>query len=183
MSDTNIIEQFNNELTNLFNNVMKYGFLVRKHKLDGKKYWTNAENVISPNNISMNKWSVQSYSFYYDLINMGVIEDPTMITTHDEWQYNHFLLQHGRLIKKECALNRLLQIAYNGGQMAYCLKNSEGTYVYTYERIKYYVSNSMTRWSTYIEPNDLKSVSTNSNMTKLINLNQWFNKQISELDN
>ena len=178
MTTIDIREQF----AILFNNMVKYGYLVRKHKLDGKIYWTNAEKVISPNNIFLNTWSVRSYIFYDDLKNMGIIEDPTMITTHDDWQYNHFLLQHGRLARKECYLNRLLQIAYNGGQLAYCLKNLEGRHVYTYERIEYYMINSMGTWRTYIDPHNVLAIATKENSNKIEQINKWLDNQISQLN-
>ena len=159
----------NTILTNLFNEVCKYGYMVRKTKINGKKAWNDIEKIISNNNIYLGGWNAKSYVFYNDLLNLGVIEETNTVFHHDIWLYHHFLLQHGRLAKKECYLNRILQIAYNAGQLAYCLKNSEGSIVYTYDRILYYVTNNLNNIESYIYINNIKlNAETKSNLDKMI---------------
>jgi len=142
-------------LNDLFRAVCKYGYNVKKFKIDGKKAWNNIEKMIT-NNIYLGGWNSKSYSFYNKLLELDVIEDPRPDISHDIWLYHHFLLQHGRLAKKECYLNRVLQIAYNAGQLSYCLKNSEGSLIYTYERILCYVSNNMNNLESYINIENIK---------------------------
>jgi hypothetical protein len=156
-------------LTALFREVCKYGYVVRKTKIDGKKAWNNIEKMIANNNVYLGGWNYLSYKFYNDLLNLGVIEEMRPDIAHNTWLYHHFLLQHGRLSKKECYLNRLLQIAYNAGQLAYCLRHSEGSLIYTYDRILYYVTNNLNSIDSYINIDNIKFKSeTISNLEKLI---------------
>jgi hypothetical protein len=155
-------------LNTLFRAVCKYGYFVRKYRVDGRKAWNDVEKQLNNSNIYLGGWNPRCYSFYTNLLDQGVIEDLRPDIPYEIWLYNHFLLQHGRLTKKECYLNRVLQIAYNAGQLAYCLKNSEGSLVYTYDRILYYVSNSMNNIETYI---NIENIRLNSDIkTSLQNL-------------
>jgi hypothetical protein len=167
-------------LNGLFYAVCKYGYNVKKYRTDGKKAWNNIEKKLN-NNIYLGGWNSKSYSFYDKLLNLGVIENPRPDVSHDIWLYHHFLLQHGRLAKKECNLNRVLQIGYNAGQLAYCLKNSEGGLVYTYDRILCYVLNNMNNLESYINIENIK-LDTNTK-TMLKDLISSINEQTKNLRN
>jgi hypothetical protein len=161
----------------LFKQVLKYGYNVRKYKLDGQKYWKMIDNEIksTSSNYFMGGWTNRSYQFYTKLLEMGVVENKTSIITYDDWLYNHFLLQHGRLSQKECYLDRFLQIAYNAGQLAYCFKHDEGSYLYKPEYIQYYVMNGMSIPETYVNLDMIKIDSVKPNLLKL---NTWLSEQI-----
>ena len=143
-------------LTSIFRSVKKYGYHVRKYKIDGKDAWANIEKKIIDIeekigfNIPLGGWTPESYSFYTDLLAKGVVEEVSPTVPHGEWIYHHFLLQHGRLARKECHLNRLLQIAYNAGQFEYCIKNDEGGLMYNRDRLQYYVDRNLNNINSYI---------------------------------
>jgi hypothetical protein len=156
-------------LNDLFRLTCRYGYFVRKYKVDGKKAWNDIEVRLNNFNIYLGGWNPKSYPFYQQLLDMGLIENMRPDISYDIWLYNHFLLQHGRLSKKECYLNRILQIAYNAGQLAFCLKNSEGSIVYTYDRILFYVLNNLNNLESYINIENVKlSSEVKLNLNNLI---------------
>jgi hypothetical protein len=169
-------------ISNLFLHVMKYGYIVRKYKLNGKNTWSNLEKEINKCNISLGSWTNVSYKFYDDLLKLGVIESESGIDK-EEWLYHHFLLQHGRLARKDCYLNRFLQIAYNAGQLSYCLKKNEGSHIYTRERIEYYVLNSMGVAETYVDLTKIKLDKNPEIVICLDNMLKWVEEEIIKLKN
>jgi hypothetical protein len=169
------------KIIDLFHNVVKYGYVVRKYRLDGKNAWSNLENQITSCNFFLGIWTPLSYKFYDDLISMGVVEHQTSLMTKEEWLYHHFLLQHGRLARKDCYLNRLLQIAYNAGQLSYCLKKRQGSYVYTQELIGYYVLNSMGTAETYVDLNYIKLNKMPNGESCIDNMIKWIQNEILKI--
>jgi hypothetical protein len=165
----------------LFHNVVKYGYVIRKYRLDGKHAWSNLEKQIDTCDFSLGGWTSLSYKFYDDLINMGVVEHKTSLMTKEEWLYHHFLLQHGRLARKDCFVGRLLQIAYNAGQLAYCLKTRQGSYVYTHKLISYYVLNSMGAAETYVDLNHIKLNEITNCSSCLENVIKWVQNEILKI--
>lgn len=161
------------KIIELFHNVVKYGFIVRKYNLNGKNTWLNLEKEISKCNFFLGVWTHNSYKFYDDLLAMGVVEHESSNITKEDWLYNHFLLQHGRLARKECYLNRFLQIAYNAGQLAYCLKKKQGSYIYTRQLIEYYVVNSMGAAETYVDLSYIRLNKTPDVVSCLDNMLKW----------
>ena len=161
------------KIIELFHNVVKYGFAVRKFNLDGKNAWSNLEQQINKCNFFLGVWTPMSYKFYDELLAMGVVEHQTSAITKDDWLYNHFLLQHGRLARKECYLNRFLQIAYNAGQLAYCLKRKQGSHIYTRQLIEYYVLNSMGAAETYVDLSYIRLNKTPDVVSCLDNMLKW----------
>lgn len=168
------------KIIELFHDVVKYGFVVRKYKLDGKNAWSNLEKEINKCNFFLGVWTPMSYKFYDDLLSMGVVENESS-TTHDDWLYNHFLLQHGRLARKECYLNRFLQIAYNAGQLAYCLKKKQGSHIYTRKLIEYYVLNSMGAAETYVDLSYIKLNKTPEVVTCLDSMLKWTTEETQKI--
>jgi hypothetical protein len=170
-------------LNGLFRKVCKYGYYIKKYRIDGKKAWNDIEKQLTNTNLNiyLGGWNPKSYSFYQDLLNLGVLENIRPDVPYDIWLYNHFLLQHGRLAKKECYLNRILQIAYNSGQLAYCLKHSEGSLVYTHDRILYYVSHNLNNLESYINIENIKLTSEIKNSLK--NLMLSIDEQTKKITN
>jgi hypothetical protein len=163
--------------------IIKYGYNIRKYKCDGKKSWGILETEILKTNLFLGGWSSRSYAFYNDLINMGIIEHMTSIMTKEEWLYHHFLLQHGRLSQKECNLNRLLQIAYNIGQLASCIKNKEGTYIYTDEIMRYYALHNLDNMETYINLDMIKLDKLPDVIANIKNIINLINSKLKEIKN
>ncbi len=151
----------------LFYSVSKYGYYVRKYKLDGQTSWDNLKAQIIPLNIEFAKWSDQSLTFFDNLTALGVINIKQPHMTHSLWERHHFLIQHGNLPKKESNLIRLLQIAYNSGQLTCCLEN-DNVQIYTKDMIKYYMDNNLYNISTYVDPATLLITAEHDKITNWI---------------
>ena len=118
-------------ISNLFQNVKKYGFYVRKNKLDGLKYWNIIKNFISQqqtknNSISkeLNKllgnWNIsvkinskktsnidEIYNYIHDEFKIYGEEgdEEKYNITHNLWEPYHFYLQLIRIPKNSPQLN------------------------------------------------------------------------------
>jgi len=139
----------------LWTEMIQYGYNVRSKGKDGLVAWTNIKVFIPGLKIT---WTEHSKTIYESLLAFGV--SPTDETyeasgmTKEEWDRDHFLIQHGRIIKNNLdgTLVRLMQIAYNAGQFrAEREKNS-----YNPIKLKYYDDNKLDELETYItEPIEL----------------------------
>ena len=138
----------NSNIFLLWDMVTKYGYNIRKNSKDGLKGWEALKSIIPILSI---EWSDKSKTFYKDLGDIGVdlsesSEEAKM--TKEQWERHHYLLQHGRIIKKnpDGDLRRLMQIAYNAGQFK-CELEKE---TYNLEQIRYYIINDLNKVTTYI---------------------------------
>ena len=97
-------------------------------------------------------WKESAKQIYNDLIKLGVNnsegwEDSGL--SHPDWERQHYLLQHGRIIYKnpDGSVVRLLQIAYNIGQFKVEVRRKP----YTEEQMKYYRDNKLDDIWSYID--------------------------------
>jgi hypothetical protein len=139
----------------LWNEMIQYGYNVRSKGKDGLVAWTNIKVLIPGLKIT---WTEHSKTIYESLLGLGVrTTDETYEAsgiTKEEWDRDHFLIQHGRIIKNNLdgTLVRLMQIAYNAGQFR-AEKEKNG---YNPIKIKYYDDNKLDQLETYItEPIEL----------------------------
>jgi len=139
----------------LWTEMIQYGYNVRSKGKDGLVAWTNIKVFIPGLKIT---WTEHSKTIYESLLAFGV--SPTDETyeasgmTKEEWDRDHFLIQHGRIIKNNLdgTLVRLMQIAYNIGQFRREREKKE----YNPAIIKYYDENNLDKLETYItEPIEL----------------------------
>jgi hypothetical protein len=86
---------------------------------------------------------------------------------HKYWEVTHFFFQHGRIPfknKESLTLVRLMQLAYNAGQL-----NAEKTNKYnTKERQKYYKSKKLNSYKTYIPTHIANRLKEKLNNTQII---------------
>lgn len=161
------------ELVNLFNNLILYGKYVRTNQLDGLEYWNKIKEIVthsrydSINNILGSKWVItriindeqpykqvdnlkEIYSFVHDNLRMyGEEGDEVKYNIdHDLWSKYHFYLQLARIpVKNNLDLGRLLQIAYNLGQLSVHLNDD---YIFTSKSKEYFETNQLNNINSYI---------------------------------
>jgi mannose-6-phosphate isomerase-like protein (cupin superfamily) len=158
-------------LSELFKSVIKYGKYVRENRLDGLRYWNNLKNIISTKNLQEinkilgNTWNIKIsigdtetnnldivYNHVHDELEMHG-DDNDSKDDKEKWDKNHFFLQLVRIPKNnELNLLRILQIAYNIGQLSVHLNDKE---TYSEVAIDFYDRNKLGKMETYIEGNKI----------------------------
>jgi mannose-6-phosphate isomerase-like protein (cupin superfamily) len=87
--------------------------------------------------------------------------------THEKWEKNHFFLQLIRIAKNNSLdLVRLLQVAYNLGQLSICLNKKN----FSAKAIGYFKSNNLDNLDSYIKLTQIqnKQISSNTQIQDLI---------------
>jgi hypothetical protein len=146
-------------LEELWNQILEYGYQVRYKKRDGLRAWSMIKSQIP--DLSLD-WTAQSRAFYKELAELGVNTSESSGQSglsHRAWERDHYLLQHGRIIKMNPrgSLVRFLQIAYNAGQFKAELERAN----YPGKQLRYYIIQSLNRPSTYIADPDRTRVKVN----------------------
>lgn len=159
-------------LSNLFNTLISYGKYVRTNKLDGLEYWKKIKKIIEEQDIKITQinnklgkeWSItrkingkiiydlqKIYDYVHNELNMyGEEKDDVLYhLNHDLWSKYHFYLQLARIpLNNKLDLIRLLQIAYNLGQLSVHLDNEP--IVYNDNVLRYYYLNTLGDINSYI---------------------------------
>jgi hypothetical protein len=148
-------------IRDLWNGIIEYGYRTRQGKLDGLERWNNIKKTIP--NIKI-EWTNKSKKIFDDLKAFGVDSSENAEEAgleKNEWDRNHFLIQHGRIIKNnpDGNLIRLFQIAYNAGQFR---AENEKTQ-YSADIRDYYVRNELNKLETYLD----NEINIESDMTEL----------------
>lgn len=148
-------------IKDLWNGIIKYGYRTRQNKLNGLERWNNLKKIIP--NIKI-EWTEKSKKIFDELKNFGVDSSENAEEAgleKYEWDRNHFLIQHGRIIKNnpDGNLIRLLQIAYNIGQFKYEMEIKP----YSSEINDYYIRNELNKLDTYLD----KEINIESDITEL----------------
>lgn len=92
---------------------------------------------------------------------------------HDLWEKYHFYLQHSKIPTlnfTEGTLTRLMQIAYNAGQ----LEAEWNDKIYTNELKKYYTENNLKNMGTYMNKANLKKLENSLTDEIIENLEKIF---------
>lgn len=101
------------------------------------------------------EWKHTCMAFYDELKGLGVIDEKTEEVSQREWEVNHFLIQHGRIPKKNptnVSIVRLFQIAFNSGQANITnMKNEKILSVYPKQQLRYYDENRLAYVDSYID--------------------------------
>jgi hypothetical protein len=139
----------NGLLVELWNSIIKYGERTREGNMNGLERWNLVKELIP--NVKI-QWNESAKKIYNDLIKLGVNNSEDWKDSglsHHNWERQHYLLQHGRIIYKnqEGSIVRLLQIAYNIGQFKVELNRK----LYTEEQMKYYRDNKLDDIWSYID--------------------------------
>ena len=113
-------------VTDLYNSVIHYGYIVRKYNYDGLAMWNLLKNPLSKlfKGNNEDEWAIpreQIEEEYKKIEDEGFIGhlDETPDMNHDQWEREHFLVQHVRILFKtpRPTLVKYLQVAYNTGQL------------------------------------------------------------------
>lgn len=192
----------------LFENIKVYGRYVRTNGLDGIEYWNRVKLFLSRpeqreglnelNKIIGNKWTIEvklgskkssKIEEIYEYVH-GEGEDKLRIygegedkksksLEHSVWEQNHLFLQLIKIPKSgELNLIKLLQVAYNLGQLSTCLEKGN----FSSRAIDYFKSNNLDKLETYIKlsPEQNMQIETNIQITDLItNTNSYVLEQMT----
>lgn len=184
VSDLNLAEPTPNtstikQLYELFDTVIEYGYQVRKNDLNGLDEWKKIKPEFSADNKC--EWSIvrligdrkvyelgDIYDYVHDKLGMkGGDEDQNDENVdQNDWEKFHFFLQLIRIPRnndKNCSLLRLMQIAYNLGQLKADYKDS----VYTDEVKEFYDLNKLEKLDSYVNP-EKSNFGTKEYLTDLI---------------
>lgn len=130
-----------------FEEIKAYGKYVRENKLNGLDSWNSKKKQLLEELIVFDKWNIEDiegkYKFVHD--ELGMKGDDFDEKT-ENWEKFHFFLQHFRIPKnnKPDSL-RLMQIAYNAGQLEACFEDK----VFDGAR-EFYLKNRLGCIETYI---------------------------------
>lgn len=195
----------------LFENIKVYGRYVRTNRLDGLEYWNRVKLFLSRpeqkvgfdelNKIIGNKWTIgvklsstkqstdveEIYQFVHGEDGLKIYgeegDEVSKSLEHSVWEQNHFFLQLIRIPKNsELNLIKLLQIAYNLGQLSVCLERGN----FCSKAIDYFKSNNLDKLESYIKlsPEQNNQIETNIQITDLItNTNSYVLEQMTLVQN
>jgi hypothetical protein len=149
---TDIIEK-------IWNLIMDYGKLVRTNGLDGFDSWNNIKTILEKYN-QPGEWLPEAINRYdemmakFDIIDIKKdkyienINDEQKKEKSLEWEVTHFFFQHSRILKpnEEANLLKLMQIAYNAGQLKAVWNNKYNTD----DRKKYYEKYHLNTYTSYM---------------------------------
>ena len=150
------------KLENLFDQIKEYGKYIRNNKPDqGGTAWGELKKILESN--VRGEWNPKVKEFFvYMRSDLKIQECENEIPIKDEverhkmWEKHHFYLQHARIPTlnfNEASLTRLLQIAYNVGQLEAVWDDKFE--FYTYELKGYYNQNSLYKMETYMDNKSL----------------------------
>jgi hypothetical protein len=157
----------------LFNTVINYGYYVRKSEKNGLEAWNEIKKIMSENDYMrikidavLNNWDIEIYIegkqtkepgllYNYLKYELGLHgeEDDMEKMEKKTWERNHFYLQLGRIPKNNrCNMIRLLQIAYNIGQLVCEMKGKR----YNEKQMNFFFMNRLYKMETYNKINKIK---------------------------
>ena len=137
-------------LSELWSIMINYGYETRIYNKDGLSRWNVVKSVFPDCKIL---WKESSKEIFRNLKELGVLGDDgdedKYKLSHLDWERNHYLLQHGRIIHNnpEGSLLRLMQIAYNIGQF----RAEQERKSYPVNQLTYYRTNKLELLTTYID--------------------------------
>ncbi|QKF94790.1 hypothetical protein QKU48_gp1332 [Fadolivirus algeromassiliense] len=170
------------KLDNLFIQAKKYGKHTRTNKLDGLAQWNRLKGILIESKV-VGKWNPQVKTFFVDMrseLKIQECENEIQIDDekekHDVWEKHHFYLQHARIPTlnfNDGKLVRLIQIAYNAGQ----LEALWDDLFYTPEMKRYYDENHLGDMETYMDITNLKLLNNSITDEIIAKLEQVFKDQ------
>jgi hypothetical protein len=145
-----------NSLGLLFKKVKTYGYFTKTNNLDGLDNWNKLKQILSKSSTILKANWNSSIKIHYSYMKneLQIKEDITETINHDTWQKHHFYLQHTRipiLNPNDASIIRLMQIAYNAGQLLAIWDDK----IYTDEIKKYYMDNKLEEMTTYMSLDNL----------------------------
>jgi len=150
----------------LFKQVYKIAYEVQREshngqKIDGKRVWQEIEKSVEHINLPKMKY-IDTLNDIYDM--MDVIIDKYCMEINEYYpKSNHFFMQLKNLVVKKSdyiiKLNRVLQLAYNAGQLNYFLNSSEYNTLDQIKDIKHiYDDHNLNKLDTYISSENIEII-------------------------
>jgi hypothetical protein len=174
----------------LFRMFATYGYEVRRRGKQGDRAWSSVKNIFQnkyfARTTTFSSWGVRCQTYFDQLICLGTVGGTTIDEKGNElpdcadktrWEPQHFLLQHGRIVKNNLdspSLMRLCQIAFNSGQMRAVRETEPDRY--TEKQLSHYDSkeNGTAELSSYISDEDLNKLdmylSGDMDLIRIVNL-------------
>lgn len=172
------------KLSKLWDKVKEYGYNVRSKNLDGLASWNVIKKELIKNN-AIGKWNIKIVGIYgFMKTKLGIKEEQCEINEKDEkiqkeiWEKYHFYLQHARipvLNFEEPRLYRLMQVAYNAGQLK-ALFNDE---FYTKDMKEYYADSKLSDMDSYMDDVYLMQIENSIDDELIENINIILTEQNS----
>ena len=161
----------------LWNLIINYGYDIRINNLNGLEKWNMVKPKLMENKIK-GKWKPSALLLYDQIRELNIIDEKPEGMSHDEWEKHHFYIQHGRIPfknKEDQSLTRLLQIAFNTGQLSYLMNYKQDSFL-THILKRYYYNNQLNNPLTYMDYDSLIGFNINDQfideITQIINKEQ-----------
>ena len=148
------------KLNKLFKQTKSYGNHTRSNKLDGLKQWNKLKSILLESSVK-GDWTPEVKTFFVEMrstLKLQECADEIPIEDATErkqvWEKHHFYLQHARIPTlnfNDGKLVRLIQIAYNAGQLEALYDDP----FYNKDLKTYYESNNLDKIETYMDKENL----------------------------
>lgn len=147
------------KIEELFQMIKKWGFITRSNKMNGLERWNTIKDILSKSKVK-GEWNSRVKELFVEMRSTLKIQEckdefkGTPEEIQREWEKHHFYLQHTRiptLNYTDASLTRLMQIAYNAGQLEVEINND----FYRGEKREFYEGNKLDDIHTYMDENSL----------------------------
>lgn len=147
------------KIEELFEKIIGWGYNTRSKKLDGLKRWNIMKDILSQSKVK-GSWNQKVKEYFVEMrstLKIQECKDEFKGTPEDiqrEWEKHHFYLQHARIPTlnfSEPTLVRLMQIAYNAGQLRAEWNND----FYNKDMRDFYGTNRLDNIHTYMNDESL----------------------------
>ncbi len=167
------------QLNKLFNQVKEYGKYTRINKLDGLLQWNILKGILLTSDVK-GEWNSEVKTFFIDMrSDLKIQECESETENHDIWEKHHFYLQHARIPTlnfNDAKLVRLIQIAYNAGQLEALWHDN----FYTQKMRDYYDNNNLGNIETYMSEENLIKINNSITDEMIEKLENIFSEQATK---
>ncbi len=164
------------KLKKIFTQVKEYGKYTRINKLDGLLQWNKLKGILLMSDVK-GEWNPKVKTFFIDMrSDLKIQECESETEDHNIWEKHHFYLQHARIPTlnfNDAKLVRLIQIAYNAGQLE-ALWNDN---FYTQKMRDYYDQNNLKNIETYMSEDSLIKLNNSITNEMVENLEDVISEQ------
>jgi hypothetical protein len=154
-------------ITALWVAVRAYAYQGQKQGLDGAAQWEKMKAVLSKFTTKEAAWNPNTTKLPALIASLGLSDNDNNskgATDHKVWEQHHFFVQHGRIPTKEASLARLMQVAYNAGNMIYRVDNKP--HIYTEPMLQAYSDLQLDQIHTYMNETGLELFGITDDMVK-----------------
>lgn len=174
------------KIEDLFEKIIRWGYDTRSKKFDGLKRWNVMKDILSESKVK-GSWNPKVKEFFVEMrstLKIQECKDEFKGSNEDiqrEWEKHHFYLQHARIPTlnfSEPTLVRLMQIAYNAGQLRAEWNND----FYNKEKRDFYESNHLDNIHTYMDDESLAILNNSISEQIIDNINRKLSDEDSVMN-